>query len=1087
MMRNNALLRKDLKRILLVNWSRFTAETIKVSNSVLFTGVNGTGKSTILDAVSYAISGNKDFNSAAQDRDRTVRSYVRGDTKSNGAKRYLRSGAVVSYIALEFFSASENMNFVVGVCIESKDEAHDESFWFVKKNALIDDINFFKRENNSVTATVRGELTAKGERMKSSEFLPGKRGVEQVMRALGLRCEKSDFAPKLLKMMSFKPENNINDFIRQNVLKASPVSAIELIRESKQNHDRLQQTYTDIMEQQRMLDELESLTTEYEKLKRNAEIKQFIALYQNIKHLQIEKALLQEALEKATHRLERLNAEKDIADRLAEDKNSAFHRAQTAVDNSDFEGKIGTLKNEIDSLSESLKKAEDEINRINTLQKNVNVLLEDEGLCLSVGDNSAIRRLLSSDIDAEEKYSAMLMWKKTISDAVREYDRQLFRQQEILDKIDNELCEINNAIRKLEAEKSAFPDYVEEARRKLQAKLREMGADIQVSVLAELVSEVKQPEWQNAIEAFLGRDRYSFVVEDKFVNIAMAAYRACGISAPKLILSDKIKGTEIKPGSAASILEAPKPEARKYINFKLNNIHLCKDIEELHEYPTGGITAEGYRAVGYSMDRMKMEDISYTLGAQAKQLELDRQKGNAKKKQAEKNAVEGVIGGLNERRAKLVAFDFHSAYRFESITEKPQISSDILKRKKSLEELSSDPSYIALNKTLELARREYENAKSAAQSISKEIGGCETNIRQYHNEIDRMASKEYVAQQVFRDYEIHHLDIKREALSEYEKHLEGHDDGVILSQNTIDKAESDRKRKLEELRGRQQKFCQFAGFDITNCGENAISFYRKYRAELVNVQAEETKQRIEEAKRSLQSAFVNDFVGQIKENIDATTKEIDAINDELKKLPFGNNIYVFSWSKRPDKAAFFRIAEKFDPNNASEQLDLFSSADPLDDSTENDINEFLDMILEDNESADFEDYRNYLMYDMTIKNRLDADEEYELSQKQGSASNGEKQTPYFIILAASLMQCYPRNTNCARLAFVDEAFAALSLERIEQMVYYFEQNGFQVLYAAPPEKISSIGSHIDSTISLVNKGRYTKVVEGLVDDVIEEA
>ena len=40
-MRNNAVPRKDLQKILLVNWSRFTAETIKVSNSVLITGVNG--------------------------------------------------------------------------------------------------------------------------------------------------------------------------------------------------------------------------------------------------------------------------------------------------------------------------------------------------------------------------------------------------------------------------------------------------------------------------------------------------------------------------------------------------------------------------------------------------------------------------------------------------------------------------------------------------------------------------------------------------------------------------------------------------------------------------------------------------------------------------------------------------------------------------------------------------------------------------------------------------------------------------------------------------------------------------------------
>ena len=56
------------------------------------TGGIGSGKSTILDAVTYLITGNTQFNKAAKDRDRTVLGYVRGDTKSNGTARYLRSG-----------------------------------------------------------------------------------------------------------------------------------------------------------------------------------------------------------------------------------------------------------------------------------------------------------------------------------------------------------------------------------------------------------------------------------------------------------------------------------------------------------------------------------------------------------------------------------------------------------------------------------------------------------------------------------------------------------------------------------------------------------------------------------------------------------------------------------------------------------------------------------------------------------------------------------------------------------------------------------------------------------------------------------
>lgn len=154
-----------------------------------------------------------------------------------------------------------------------------------------------------------------------------------------------------------------------------------------------------------------------------------------------------------------------------------------------------------------------------------------------------------------------------------------------------------------------------------------------------------------------------------------------------------------------------------------------------------------------------------------------------------------------------------------------------------------------------------------------------------------------------------------------------------------------------------------------------------------------------------------------------------------------------------------------------------------DEEMERDIREFMEVILDEEDEREYTDYRKYFVYDMEIVSRQGGSEIVsDLSKKQGSASNGEKQTPYFIILAASLLQCYPRTACCARLAFIDEAFSALSRERIEQMVKYLEDNHFQVFYAAPPEKINSIGTYIDSTVSLVITGRYTNAVEGLVKE-----
>ena len=99
--------RKSATKLLLVNWSRFSNVSIALEGSTLFTGVNGSGKSTVLDAITYMLTGNTQFNKAAQDRDRNVVSYVRGDTKSEGKSRFIREGEVTSYIAMEFWAPLE--------------------------------------------------------------------------------------------------------------------------------------------------------------------------------------------------------------------------------------------------------------------------------------------------------------------------------------------------------------------------------------------------------------------------------------------------------------------------------------------------------------------------------------------------------------------------------------------------------------------------------------------------------------------------------------------------------------------------------------------------------------------------------------------------------------------------------------------------------------------------------------------------------------------------------------------------------------------------------------------------------------------
>ena len=269
------------------------------------------------------------------------------------------------------------------------------------------------------------------------------------------------------------------------------------------------------------------------------------------------------------------------------------------------------------------------------------------------------------------------------------------------------------------------------------------------------------------------------------------------------------------------------------------------------------------------------------------------------------------------------------------------------------------------------------------------------------------------------------------------------------------------------------------GYLVGKRGIGYIPWYREEYRNLAHVKVEEAQQKLQEQAGRLESAFMNDFVAEIDENVREAKREMDAINRELRHMPFGNDTYKFVMKEKPDRALFFRICRRLEKYMSSPQVYMNSARD--DEEMENDIQEFMSIILAEEDEWEYTDYRRYFSYDMEISSRQGQTEiTAELSKKQGSASNGEKQTPYFIILAASLLQCYPANTCCARLAFIDEAFSALSRERIEQMVRYFEENHFQVFYAAPPEKINSIGQFIDSTVSLIVTGRYTNAVEGLV-------
>ena len=203
--------KKTLTKLRLINWHYFNNETITLKNTNLFSGENGAGKSTILDAIQLILTTNsKRFNLAANtDSKRSLKSYVRGKTGEEG-NEYLRKGSVISYIALEVYEETKQRYFVMGAKFESFDlESDVNQKWFCEEGTL-DSLSFITDNRPSKDEQFRNNG-------KKVDFIP-KPSMAKDRFKTRLGHLQDNFFELLSKSLAFKPMKDVKSFVSQFIL-----------------------------------------------------------------------------------------------------------------------------------------------------------------------------------------------------------------------------------------------------------------------------------------------------------------------------------------------------------------------------------------------------------------------------------------------------------------------------------------------------------------------------------------------------------------------------------------------------------------------------------------------------------------------------------------------------------------------------------------------------------------------------------------------------------------------------------------------------------------------------------------------------
>ena len=169
---------------------------------------------------------------------------------------------------------------------------------------------------------------------------------------------------------------------------------------------------------------------------------------------------------------------------------------------------------------------------------------------------------------------------------------------------------------------------------------------------------------------------------------------------------DKLFETEIEEQSAASVLNITNKGARRYANYLLNGIHLCENIDELHEHPKGGITKDGMLCKSYAASLMQIQKTQVCLGNNVVKFQLEQAKKELERLILKKSGYEKEIENRNQLVTLIDNVEWKAErYNFNSSTELSEENRNLGKLSAQIEELKNSPEMLAAAKEYDLAMK----------------------------------------------------------------------------------------------------------------------------------------------------------------------------------------------------------------------------------------------------------------------------------------------------------------------------------------------------------------------------------------------
>lgn len=1103
-----------LECVRLVHWFHFEDEAVPLGGSCLLLGDNGSGKTTILDALQVGLVADFSevlFNRAANEKSRrTLYGYVRWkigseDESEPGGVKYGRPGCS-AYVALEFRDDHDpSLAFTAGMCFEATEsDQHVAKLFFVAPSRQATEIEaVISREDGQREVRTLKDFRAWLRAERLLDWSDAATYREELRQRLGVLPES--FHRLIVKALAFKPIGQVKQFAFDYLLDPRPIDTAAL----QANLDHYKHLEGEAREAEERITELAGIVERGERVmteQRVADGHQFMELraIQDVAGVKVESVEAQLATDRAL--LAGSAARRDEIKLESEALEREWERLLTALDRNDVFRKLRDLERQAQDAERTLGEAREADAEARSVLRG-----QTEALDLMLSDPArALRKRRESLFDkddllgAEEAPEIVARLRHSLDRQGALAGRDLLTWQGRLDRADNgaravrlrlqqekesvhaEATALRDEQKALEAGRLRYPDGAAALLHLLSARLK--GAR-DPRPLCELI-EVNDLRWRDAVEGYLGGRRHDVIVAPEDYARALSLYERnkrdyllpgrgpVFMSGVGLVDIDRIirSGRGCQPRSLAEKVDTDDRLARAYVDHVLGGVVCVDDEQALRKYPVA-ITDTVMVYKDHVARQTAREVYSrHYIGAAARTRRL-----------AEIATELADLGDRFVAASKDVDWLTEVIKKIDRARSETRRLSDLVARAEGVDRLEEElrrlqaqralidtSSIVELERARDEAASRRTNLRKELDALLVAIGELTSALKSGEVELDRAQEELRLAAAALEQFLApRERELREEYHGRYVRERAQREPAEIhVTFGRQRKAIESRVGNLiVELVLLKQKYVERRGLGATIEGPGFEAFAAELEAWRES-KLPAYRERIAEAKSLSLQRLTEDVVFRLRENLLQVRRQFDELNRGLKDVQFGSERYQFLADVNPAHRAFYNLVMDASPHERESLFDASGSESSLRDQLQALLDRLLDAEARDvrTELEARADYREYFVYDLRISH---ADGGHSLYDKvAGDKSGGETQTPYYIAVMASMYRVYRgrkggQEPTCG-LILLDEAFGKMDESRIRATLTFARRLKLQLILAAPKERSELVAPHVERSL-LIHK------------------